>query len=196
MYEIQFRKHALLPSRALTSGLGSLEQAKNARGVSGDLVVCSETQTVVVSDEWLWDFEKKETKCYAKHVINAQLRENLRHIGLSEFQKNHPEKDAEGQTCWLWTGDFSAEAWCGRVVMYDKSKPFERYACLIAGGWAWFENARPISFGHPDYGKALEQLMLMEEYGGRPPHSLVVDYERASLEWKHQLTEIMGVAIG
>lgn len=50
-------------------GLDTLEKARNARFVSGDLVVYWGTTQVVNSKEWLFDWEKLDPDCYAQKAI-------------------------------------------------------------------------------------------------------------------------------
>lgn len=50
--------------RVLASS-NSLSKLKEARCVSGDIVINSD-MTVNQSDEWLWDWEKNDPRCYAR----------------------------------------------------------------------------------------------------------------------------------
>lgn len=72
MYEIHHRRffHSRRDFARIASGVPTLEEAKARRQVSGDLVVHADTYEVVKSDEWLWDWEKKEERPgYARKAI-------------------------------------------------------------------------------------------------------------------------------
>lgn len=63
MYDIIFMNDADLSKKSFTvlkSGIQTLLGARNARGVSGDLVVHHGTNNIVHSEEWLWDWELRE----------------------------------------------------------------------------------------------------------------------------------------
>lgn len=47
----------------------SLEEAKAARQVAGDLVVHRRTGKVVNDTAWLWDWEKSNPNCYAQKAM-------------------------------------------------------------------------------------------------------------------------------
>lgn len=49
--------------------LPTLAAARDARIVSGDLVVSQATGEVVRSQAWLWDWEKADPICYAQKAI-------------------------------------------------------------------------------------------------------------------------------
>ena len=51
------------------NGLTSLESAREARKVSGDLVVDLRTGLVVDNEDWLWDWEKNDPTCYARRAM-------------------------------------------------------------------------------------------------------------------------------
>jgi hypothetical protein len=64
MYEIRYyqdwsNRYLLLATCA------SLDEARELRKVSGDLVVDGATDTVVADPQWLWDWEKHEPGAYA-----------------------------------------------------------------------------------------------------------------------------------
>ena len=56
------------------SNLTSLEEAKEKREVSGDLVVLHGTNRIVTSHEWLFNWEKDIDDCYARRVIANELK--------------------------------------------------------------------------------------------------------------------------
>jgi len=60
MYDIQIRRHfnSVEDRIVLKTGLRNLDEAREARVLSGDLVVHAGTNNIVKSDEWLWDWEK------------------------------------------------------------------------------------------------------------------------------------------
>lgn len=77
MYEVHFRRcftnekdYALI-----ASGLTTLQEARDARKIAGDLVVEAATKKIVVDDSWLWEWEKGSA-CYAKDAINWQRQAN------------------------------------------------------------------------------------------------------------------------
>lgn len=53
----------------VATGLRALEAAKEARIVSGDLVVYEYNHEVVGSYAWLWDWERADEMCYAQRAI-------------------------------------------------------------------------------------------------------------------------------
>ncbi len=73
MYQIQIRHDTNVTSGAILLYGGkifySLKEAEEARKVSGDLVVHFGTGRVVNSQDWLWEWEKKDFKCYAQRAI-------------------------------------------------------------------------------------------------------------------------------
>jgi hypothetical protein len=75
MFDIHHRRHffSTTDRGVMAERLPTLEAAKNARFVSGDLVVYSGTNDIVPSEEWLWDWEKKSEHCYAKNAIKHAL---------------------------------------------------------------------------------------------------------------------------
>ena len=64
-----WRGREVFPSNPEMLGLDSLEKAKEARRVSGDLVVLWGTTKVVNSQDWLWDWEKTNPDCYSQKAI-------------------------------------------------------------------------------------------------------------------------------
>jgi len=50
----------------------SLTQAVRSRVVAGDLVFNNDN-TINQSEDWLWDWEKKDPKCYARKAQNNNL---------------------------------------------------------------------------------------------------------------------------
>lgn len=71
MYAIHFRRgyRTQKDFATMATNLHTLEEAKNKRGTSGDLVVYQKTGIVVDSQEWLEDWEKKDKNCYAQKAI-------------------------------------------------------------------------------------------------------------------------------
>lgn len=55
----------------IANNLETLEKAKEARVMSGDLVVDQYTGAVVKSESWLFDWEKNAVWSYAKSAINS-----------------------------------------------------------------------------------------------------------------------------
>ena len=53
----------------LTTGCRTLEAAKEARTLSGDLAVYAGTFDVVKNTDWLWDWEKEHQDCYPRRMI-------------------------------------------------------------------------------------------------------------------------------
>lgn len=54
----------------------TLEHAAQARVASGDLVVDAETGKIVTDPSWLWDWEKKEPRSWARRAIEWQCAVN------------------------------------------------------------------------------------------------------------------------
>lgn len=165
MYEIQFRKNCLEDNgHPLVSGLKTLEEARSARSVSGDLVIDSETKGIVVSDEWLWAWEKENS--YAKRAQNQQLKLNLRDAEIPEHLKNRPGKECEWGLCWVWSHQgFEREAILTRVDFDDQNKE-KPYQVCIAGEHVSFYYARNRRFGHPvSVGRMTEDICRL--YSGR-----------------------------
>jgi hypothetical protein len=50
----------------------TIEQARDLRVVSGDLVVEAATNTVVADPSWLWDWEKTDPGSYARHQLGRR----------------------------------------------------------------------------------------------------------------------------
>lgn len=79
MYEIQYRTYFWDPypnwlrtHLRLPSGLRTLEEAKEARVVSGDLVIDSDSGKIVTDPAWLWDWEVRDADSYAQRAIAWQ----------------------------------------------------------------------------------------------------------------------------
>jgi len=53
----------------LLATCASLEEARELRKVSGDLVVNSTTDMVVADPQWLWDWEKHDPRAYARQNL-------------------------------------------------------------------------------------------------------------------------------
>jgi len=73
MYEIHFRRnYGTINDRVVVkTGIRSLEEAKNLRFTSGDLVVHIGSHRIVRDPAWLWDWEKKDLNCYAQRAIRG-----------------------------------------------------------------------------------------------------------------------------
>lgn len=56
----------------------SLKLAREAREVSGDLVVFHGTSEIVRNDEWLWDWEKNNPESYAWQAISKIVHHQWR----------------------------------------------------------------------------------------------------------------------
>jgi len=63
-----------LPKATVFAVCDTLEQARHARIVSGDLVVHAETLEIVENPEWLWWWERKNYQCYAQRAIGKRLK--------------------------------------------------------------------------------------------------------------------------
>lgn len=76
MYEVHFRRH--LDSKedfvCTAKGILTLAEARKKRRVSGDLVVHRGTHEIVMSEEWLWEWEKKDPHSYARKAISTDRR--------------------------------------------------------------------------------------------------------------------------
>lgn len=79
-YLVAFGHDVYLPEPALdfyaVGYFATLEEARKARCVSGDLVFDTRTRSVVESDEWLWDWEKAKDDCYARRCIRNRVKLN------------------------------------------------------------------------------------------------------------------------
>ena len=74
MYQLHFRRflHDQKDYVMLLGGqmFSTLEQARDARQVSGDLVVGAGTTEVVRSTRWMWDWEKADPISYAMRAAS------------------------------------------------------------------------------------------------------------------------------
>jgi len=70
-YDIHFRRDHDKPHdyALIAISLPSLEAARDARKVSGDLVVYAGTTNIVKNKSWLWDWEKADPDVYAQLAI-------------------------------------------------------------------------------------------------------------------------------
>lgn len=68
----------------------TLAEAREARAVSGDLVVHNCSLRVVDSIDWLWEWEKAQSKCYARKAIRHDNPEGTRTDWLLD-EKLNPE---------------------------------------------------------------------------------------------------------
>jgi hypothetical protein len=74
MYEVHYRRWLDTPKDYSKVGEAStLEEAKNFRAVSGDLVVHRDTHKVVKDSAWLWDWERADPQCYAQRAIRQKV---------------------------------------------------------------------------------------------------------------------------
>jgi len=64
-----WRKRVWTDTRADVLGLDTLEKARNARKVTGDLVVDWQTHQIITNPAWLFDFEEADPNCYAQKAI-------------------------------------------------------------------------------------------------------------------------------
>lgn len=72
MYEIHFRRWHNTPRDFSRVGVATtLDEAREKRCMSGDLVVHADTHQVVKSPEWLWDWEKQDPDSYAQRAIRG-----------------------------------------------------------------------------------------------------------------------------
>lgn len=165
MYEIQFRKHTLMDNgHPIHQNIQTLAEAKALRAMSGDLVIDSYTKKVVISDEWLFDWEKKNSKSCAFRAISMQLRVNLRDSTVPEHVRNSPGPSAEGRMCWVWSHyGFEDDAILVLVMAYEPGKE-EPYRALFAGSYAHFMFAREQGYGHPSLAKKMDEVLWKSEY--------------------------------
>lgn len=63
---------------------GSIEAARDARKLSGD-VVTDDNFTPITSEEWLWEWERDVPDCYARQAIR-QAKENVWKVGRRVHQ--------------------------------------------------------------------------------------------------------------
>lgn len=78
MYEIQHRRtfDELKPTEPIHKNIKTLSEAKAIRYASGDLVIETETNKIVCSEEWLFEWEKKDPNSFAKKMISLQIKFN------------------------------------------------------------------------------------------------------------------------
>lgn len=69
----------------LAANLPTLESAKVARKLSGDLVVDSKTFKTITNTEWLWDWEKNKSNCYAMQEIRWEKARNGNQQAIKEL---------------------------------------------------------------------------------------------------------------
>jgi hypothetical protein len=63
---------------SVVATVDTLAKARNARTVSGDIVVYHKTTQVVRDKEWLWDWEKDDPHCYAVRRMEMDDVEGVR----------------------------------------------------------------------------------------------------------------------
>lgn len=77
-YEVRFYYNCSLPPsrryRKIAGPFDTLEQAKNARVIAGDLVVDLRTRRICCEMAWLWDNEKENPESFARKRISESLR--------------------------------------------------------------------------------------------------------------------------
>lgn len=71
MYQIYYPAHCGLTTVGdlFRPVYETLEDAKNARKVSGDLVVFKGTTNIVPDEGWLWDWEREDPQTYANKAV-------------------------------------------------------------------------------------------------------------------------------
>jgi len=76
MYEVQHRRYYNRRGdfSLIARGLRTLEEAKDARVLGGDLVVESATDSIVTDKSWLWDWELNDRTSYAHKAIDWQAK--------------------------------------------------------------------------------------------------------------------------
>lgn len=62
-------------SLLLAAGVKTLQEAKSLRMVSGDLVVWAHSGKCVNSESWLFDWERGDSRCYARQAISYDQRD-------------------------------------------------------------------------------------------------------------------------
>ena len=53
----------------IAKNIRSIDEAKDRRWASGDLVVEQATGIIIPYHDWLWDWEKADPNCYAQKAI-------------------------------------------------------------------------------------------------------------------------------
>jgi hypothetical protein len=108
-YDIHHRRryNSYSDRTVIARNLPSLEHAKNAREVSGDLVVFHKTNRVVPSEDWLFDWEKEERTCYALKAI----RDSIKNSYNSRFWKDVYKKIIYGNIEFPKEYIFIAKKW-------------------------------------------------------------------------------------
>lgn len=79
MYEVRYCRYSvgtrtLFKGRHCEGRFKTLEEAKKARKVSGDLVL--QNNKVVDSKEWLWDWEKNDPTSHAMRMLGKTAEPN------------------------------------------------------------------------------------------------------------------------
>jgi dipeptidase len=70
MFDVIFMRDNYPYDYVVTAGaVPTLEAARDARSLSGDLVVRAGTREVIADPTWLWDWEKAQPHCYAARKI-------------------------------------------------------------------------------------------------------------------------------
>ena len=97
MFDVFFFRDAVSPWRRIAPmdgvyvarSLQTIEAARDARQVSGDIVVHAGTSDVVQDYAWLWDWEQPDS--YALRAIEAQkLWSNQKRLEASAKNKTAP----------------------------------------------------------------------------------------------------------
>jgi len=58
----------------LLSSFKTLAEASENRRVSGDLVYDARTMEIVKDQTWLFDWEKKDSECYVKRMLETPVK--------------------------------------------------------------------------------------------------------------------------
>lgn len=72
MYDVIFQNDYHGHYVVVAKGLSTLEEARKARQVSGDIVVHHNTSNLVRDEVWLFDYEKNDNSCYAKRRLQEK----------------------------------------------------------------------------------------------------------------------------
>lgn len=79
MYEIHFRKNLECPDEyclPYDRVFRTIEQARDARIVSGDLVVNPKNRKIITDRAWLWPWELEDVNSYAHKAILWQIKQD------------------------------------------------------------------------------------------------------------------------
>ncbi len=73
MFEVRFYNDFNGQYVTTAAHLDTIQEASDARCVSGDLVFNSKTNCIVTTYDWLWGWEKDNPKSYAKQKIDDAI---------------------------------------------------------------------------------------------------------------------------